>query len=200
MYIPRHFNVTDEREVAQFINSNSFGQLITNNNGRMVVSHIPFLFHAPTKRLFGHIAKANPQWQTLVGQEILVILSGPHGYITPSWYSHPGVPTWNYQAAHIYGTAVSFSDIEQLKGVVNGLTKEHESNFAEPWQADYDDNMLRGIVGIEIRISEIQCKYKLSQNRSSAEQEAIALQLKKQGEISLAEAMLHANANANANN
>jgi transcriptional regulator len=69
----------------------------------------------------------------------------------------------------------------------------HESNFAEPWQASYDDNMLRGIVGIEISINEIQCKYKLSQNRSAAEQETVALQLKQQGEISLAEAMLRSN-------
>lgn len=193
MYIPKHFNVTDEEEIAQFINANSFGQLITNNNGKMTVSHMPFLFHASTKKLFGHIAKANPQCETLVGQEILVILSGPHGYITPSWYSEPGVPTWNYQTAHIYGTTASFSDAEQLRNVVNRLTKVHETNFAEPWKASYDDNMLRGIVGIEISINEIQCKYKLSQNRSAAEQETVALQLKQQGEISLAEAMLHSN-------
>ena len=151
------------------------------------------MFHASTKRLFGHIAKANPQCETLVGQEILVILSGPHDYFTPSWYSEPGVPTWNYQGAHIHSTAASFSDAEQLRDVVNKLTKVHESNFAEPWQASYDDNMLRGIVGIEISINEIQCKYKPIQNRSAAEQETVALQLKQQDEISLAEAMLRSN-------
>jgi transcriptional regulator len=77
--------------------------------------------------------------------------------------------------------------------VVNRLTKVHESNFAEPWQGSYDDNMLREIVGIGISINEIQCKYKLSQNRSAAEQETVALQLKQQDEISLAEAMLRSN-------
>ncbi len=166
MYIPRYFEVTNHQEIFAFIEVNTFGQLISTVEGRLFSTHMPFLVSADHSRLLGHIAKANPQWKNIDGQEALITLQGPHDYISPSWYSSPGVPTWNYQAVHIYGKCQAFHDATRLKQVVDSLTEKYESSFDSPWQPDYKASMLRGIVGIEVDIGDIQCKYKLSQNRS----------------------------------
>jgi len=125
------------------------------------------------------MAKANPHWQQLRQRQVLVSLWGPHGYISPSWYSRPGVPTWDYQAVHIYGTANSFDDPDRLKAVVDSLTRFHESDFKTQWQPDYASDKLRGIVGIEIKIQKVQCKYKLNQERTDEERAEVASQLEK---------------------
>jgi transcriptional regulator len=170
MYIPNHFQITDEAEIYDFIEANAFGQLISTVENRLYSTHLPVLMDVDHNRLLGHLARANAQWQDIDGQEVLITLQGPHDYISPSWYRSPGVPTWNYQAVHIYGTCQVFHDESKLKQLVDGLTKKFESTFDEPWQPDYPASMLRGIVGIEIEISEIQCKYKLSQNRPAEDQ------------------------------
>ena len=189
MYIPEHFNISDVEEVTRFINTNGFGQLVSQVNGHLFATHLPFLFQSDQQKLRAHMAKANPQWHDLNRQDVLVVLAGPHAYVSPSWYSDPGVPTWNYQPVHVYGTAYCITDSEQLQSIVDDLTHEHESRLDSPWAADYETTKLRGIVGIEITIREIQCKYKLSQNRSAKEQVDIAGQLCSLGHDSLADAM-----------
>ena len=101
MYIPEHFAVTDTSEVFAFIEANAFGQLVSNVDGRLFATHMPFLLSEDKSRLLGHVARQNPQHLALEGQECLVILQGPHGYISPSWYNTPGVPTWNYQVVRL---------------------------------------------------------------------------------------------------
>lgn len=192
MYIPKHFAVTDKEEIFGFIENNSFGQLISQVEGRSFSTHMPFLLSRDRTKLLGHIAKANPQWQHLGDQEVLISLQGTHGYISPSWYRAEGVPTWNYQSVHIYGQASSYSDPEQLKAIVESLTAENEKGFEKPWQPTYMASKLRGIVGIEICISEIQCKYKLGQNRDKAEQIGVANSLADSGNIALSRAMIDA--------
>jgi len=194
MYIPRHFEVTDKTEIFTFIEANAFGQLISTLDGRLFSTHIPILFSADSNRLLGHLAKANPQWQAIQGQEVLISLQGPHDYISPSWYRAPGVPTWNYQAVHIYGNCHVFEDTTKLKQVVDRLTEKFESAFEEPWQPTYKASMLQGIVGIEVEITEIQCKYKLSQNRSKEDRSRVTKLLEETGSHELALAM---NANEN---
>ena len=189
MYIPKHFSVTDDHQIVQFIKQNAFGQLVSKLDGKLFATHMPFMLSDDHKRLIGHIAKTNPQWQQLTNQDVLVTLQGPHAYVSPSWYSSVGVPTWNYQAVHIYGTAQCVSDDEQLPEIGEGLTKLHESGFASPWQPKYETGKLRGIVGIEITIREIQCKFKLSQNREPKERLEIAKQLQAMGNTERAEAM-----------
>ena len=114
---------------------------------------------------------------------------GPHDYISPSWYSSPGVPTWNYQAVHIYGVCSVFTDTDKIKKVVDSLTHKYELAVKESYQPEYDASMLGFIVGIEIAIAEIQCKYKLSQNRSNQDQERVAEQLEKRGSYKMAKAI-----------
>jgi transcriptional regulator len=189
MYIPKHFEITDETEINKFIEANSFGQLISLIDTAIVSTHIPFLFDTESRVLLGHMAKANPQWQQIQKQKVLVTLQGKHAYVSPSWYESAGVPTWNYQAVHIEGIAESFTDPEKLKRVVDTLTEQNESGYPNPWEPDYAASMLRGIIGIEISITSIQCKFKLSQNRSVQDQSNVKEQLANRGYEALANEM-----------
>lgn len=187
MYTPTLFEITEQAEIIRFIRHNSFGQLISVHAGRLLVSHLPFMFSEDERYLLCHVARENPQWQSITQQEIMLTFQGPHGYISPSWYQTPGVPTWNYQTAHVYGRANIIEDIEQLRSLVAQLTAVHESDSTT--QLHYRDAVLGAIVGIEIGITEIQCKYKLSQNRPRVDQEQVIEQLERQGTAALAEAM-----------
>lgn len=189
VYIPKHFEVTDETEVLSFIKDNAFGQIISTVNGRLFSTHIPFLLSADKTKIFGHMAKQNPQHSEIEGQETLITLEGAHDYISPAWYSGPGVPTWNYQAVHIYGKCTLFREENKLKELVDSLTHEYESTFDRPWVPDYKPSMLDAIVGVEISITEIQCKYKLSQNRSIQDRSQVAEKLKTLGSHKLSSAM-----------
>ncbi len=189
MYIPEYFEVTEEKEIYAFIEANAFGQLISTVGGRLFSTHIPFLMSPDRTKLLGHVAKNNPQVQDIESQEVLVTLQGAHDYISPSWYSSPGVPTWNYQAAHIYGLCKIINEANAISQVVDTLTRKYEHNNSNPWQPEYNPLMLGAIIGIEISINEIQCKYKLSQNRSIQDQEQVIAQLKGNGSNKLAEAM-----------
>lgn len=189
MYIPKQFKVTDKEEIFSFIERNAFGQLISNSGGRLFSTHIPFLLSEDKTKILGHLAKQNPQLSDLDGQEVLITLQGAHGYISPSWHSIPGVPTWDYQVAHIYGRAKVFNTAKQLQMVVDKLTEKYESTFEKPWKPEYKKSILAAITGIEVTITEIQCKYKLSQNRSSQDQLQVIEKLKSHDSHSLAEAI-----------
>ncbi len=190
MYIPKHFDIEDREECLRFIEANAFGQLISNDeNGRPFSSHVPFLLSEDKSKLLGHLARQNPQCSSADGQEVLVSLQGDHAYVSPSWYQKPGVPTWNYQAVHIYGVCRFFSDAERTKEIVEALTEKYEAGFDEPWQPDYRSQMLGAICGFEIEIAEVQCKFKLSQNRSVEDREGVIEELSKSNEV-LARAMM----------
>jgi transcriptional regulator len=189
VYIPKHFEVVDDNEVYAFIEQNAFGQLVSMVEGRLFTTHLPFLLSEDRTQVTGHLALQNPQHIELDGQDVLVTLTGAHDYISPAWYSSPGVPTWNYQAVHLYGKCRLFRDVDKLKGLVDTLTNTYEKAFAQPWQPDFSDSMLGAIVGVEILIDEIQCKYKLSQNRSSHDRAQVIERLRSIGSIKLSEAM-----------
>ena len=189
MYIPKPFEVTDEKEIYEFVEANAFGQLVSNCEGRLFSTHIPFSLSNDRTQLLGHLAKQNPQVNDIQDEEILVTLQGAHDYISPSWYVGSGVSTWNFQSVHIYGHCKVFNDPEALRQVVNTLTNKYESTMAKPWLPEYNPKMLGAIVGIEITISEIQCQYKLSQNRSKKDQEKVIEKLLTSGSNQLAEAM-----------
>lgn len=189
MYIPEHFLVTDGEEIDRFIEGNGFGQLISTVANNLFATHLPLLYQRDEKKLRGHIARANPQWQGLDGQQVLVILAGPHDYVSPSWYIDPGVPTWNYQAVHISGRAKTLTDTESLESIITALTAQYESGFDTPWVPGWQASKIKGIVGIEIEIEQILCKYKLSQNRSGEERHNVAQQLRDRGNAALADAM-----------
>lgn len=189
MHIPSHFEVTDEKEILSFIEQNSFGQLVSTLNNRLFTTHMPFMLSSDKQKLLGHIALNNPQHAGLEDREILITLDGPHGYISPSWYSTPGVPTWNYQAVHIYGRCKLFDDSEKLESLLRSLTEKYEAGLAEPWTPDYNPQLLKVIIGLEVSITEVQCKFKLSQNRSDKDRQKVAKNLEQLGSYQLAKVM-----------
>ena len=189
MYLPEHFKVSQQDEIFAFIGANAFGQLISIDEQRPFASHLPFLIANDRKTLLCHLARQNPQWRSLAEQQVLITFLGPHDYISPSWYDNPGVPTWNYQAVHVYGHCRVFDAAAELASLVDTLSERYESGFDNPWQPQYRDAMLKAIVGVEITIDEIQCKYKLSQNRPIADQQGVVDHLQQSGSKALAEAM-----------
>ena len=189
MFIPKSFKISDEKEIASFIEANTFGQLISSKDGRLLSSHIPFLVSEDKTKLIGHLAKMNPQAQDIENQEVLITLQGAHDYISPSWYETLGVPTWNYQAVHIYGKCKTFDEPESLKEVVDTLTDKYESGFEQPWQPNYKASMLGAIIGFEVEITDIQAKYKLSQNRSDQDRKQVIEALENIGSTELVRAM-----------
>lgn len=189
MYIPGHFSISETEEIFAFLDANAFGQLISLVDQRLTVSHLPFLVSDDRKFLHCHLARQNSHWQSLEEQQVLVTFLGPHDYISPSWYQSPGVPTWNYQALHIYGRCRVFEEPDAIAGIVEALTERYESGFESPWEPQYRDAMLRAIIGVEIEIEELQCKYKLSQNRPAQDQQGVIEKLEELGSESLAQAM-----------
>jgi len=189
VYIPQHFEINDQDEIFAFVEENAFGQLISNLGGRLFSTHIPFLLSQDRTKIIGHLALQNPQCSELEGQEVLVTLQGPHDYVSPSWYATPGVPTWNYQSAHIYGHCRVFTSPNEIQSVVDALTQKYESALPQPWKSQYKAAMLHAIVGVEISMSEIQCKYKLSQNRSPQDRSMVIGHLRAAGSDALASSM-----------
>ena len=172
-----------------FIEANAFGQLISTVKGRIFSTHLPFLLSEDKSKIIGHLALPNPQHAEIDGQEVLITLEGAHDYISPAWYSSTGVPTWNYQTVHIYGQCTVFRSEEKLQNIVNALTTKYEAAFKKPWQPEYKHSLLNAIVGVEVSINEVQCKYKLSQNRSAQDRSQVIEQLKAVGSNKLAEVM-----------
>jgi transcriptional regulator len=198
MYIPKHFAVTDERVLHDFIDAHAFGTLITAPAGRPFATHVPFLLDRAARRLHCHVARANPQWQQIAeSPSVLAIFTGPHGYISPTWYVESGVPTWNYTAVHVYGRARCVEDVALNRQHVEALATKFESASAAPWAPDYDARRLAGIVGIAIDIDELEGKFKLGQNRPVADHARVVATLcasGREGDSELAEIMEQARA------
>ncbi|POM12496.1 transcriptional regulator [Pseudomonas sp. WP001] len=180
---PRAFAIDDLPQLQQLIQHTRLAQLVTVGENGLQASHLPLLLNpdeGPNGTLYGHLAKANPQWRELQnGHEALVIFAGADAYVSPAFYPAKAehgkvVPTWNYMAVHAYGKAQVFNDAERLLKVVSALTERHESGRAQPWAvsdapADYIDGMLKAIVGFALPIERVIGKRKLSQNRSAAD-------------------------------
>ena len=175
MYIPPAFAVEDGAAIERIMAADPFALLITNDaDGVPFASHLPLLFApdgGPKGAIQGHMARANPHVALLrAGQQSLVVFSGPHAYVSPTWYA-PGsnVPTWNYLAVHVYGTARLVEEPEAVRRHMKHLIGNFETG-ADAWRLDtqparYVDGMLKGIVAFEIAIERIEAKAKLSQNR-----------------------------------
>ncbi len=188
MYIPDHFRPADE-DVAELLANIGAADLITATADGLLATMLP-LIHEPPRpaaatapdagalgRLMGHVARNNRQWKVPPIGEAMVIVRGPDAYISPAWYAAKRehgrvVPTWNYITAHIHGDLVIHDDPAWVEANVRGLSERHEAVRATPWSVDdapvpYIEGQLRAIVGVEILISRIEAKFKLSQNRST---------------------------------
>jgi transcriptional regulator len=201
MYIPEHFQVPDEADLHALISSHPLGILVTNSPQGLDANHIPF--ELEPGKLIAHVARANPiRREVKDGDEVLVIFRAEHAYISPNWYpskqeNHKSVPTWNYSVVHIKGRITIHDDERYVRGVVAKLTHHHEASQPKPWKMtdaprDYMADMVKAIVGIEIGITEITGKFKLSQNRETRDAKGVADNLKRQGNELIGQAVLKA--------
>lgn len=182
MYVPKHFEQSDERVLWDFVDEHAFGTLLTVVDGRPFASHLPFSSDRAARVLHCHVARANPQWQQLApSSHVLAIFAGPHGYISPTWYAEPGVPTWNYAVVHARGEARVVDDVDRTRHHVEALAAKFERGRAAPWVPEFDTRRLAGIVAIEFRVESLEGKFKLSQNRSAADRAGVVEQLAASG-------------------
>lgn len=174
MYVPKANAVTDDAEVRTMIEAADVAHLVSTTGSGLVATTLPVLLDGDS--LLGHVARANSHWGDVTsGSESMAIIAGPDSYVSPSWYATKRdhgrvVPTWNYTSVHVYGTLVAHDDPDWKLGLVRRLTERHESRLAEPWSVDdapaeYIERMLGAIVGIEIEITRIDAKRKVSQGR-----------------------------------
>lgn len=189
MYLPKHFEQPDTDAVARLLVAHPLATLAWNSADGLTAEHLPLMWDrgdgdGAHGTLRGHVARANPVWREAAGTEVLAAFQGPQAYVTPSWYPSKAdtakvVPTWNYAVVHVRGTLHVTEDAGWLRALVGRLTDVHEAPRAHRWQiddapADYIEQMLRAIVGIEIEVAQLQGKWKVSQNRSSSDREGVA--------------------------
>jgi transcriptional regulator len=203
MYIPAHFAETRPEELARIIREHALGMLVTQGSAGLDADHIPFEFDADAGThgvLTAHVARANPLWQRCpTGSPVMVVFRGAEAYISPNWYptkheTHRQVPTWNYEVVHAHGIMTIQDEERFVRRIVARLTKRHEAGEAEPWKMgdsapEYINSMLQNIVGIEIAISSLVGKVKLSQNREVRDRLSAADTLEGRGHTSIAQAM-----------
>ena len=186
MYIPEHFRVRDHAIEMAFMRANPFAILISSTEGGPFATHLPVVIRETADHVVirGHVAKANPHWRYLEQQpSCMMIFHGPHAYVSTSNYTaRENVPTWNYGAVHVYGTARVFASAEDIQGVLHELIGTFEAGYGEQWASlsdAYRERMLSHIVGFEIAVSRIEGKLKLSQNRTREEQQNVIESLSK---------------------
>lgn len=203
MYIPAHFSETRPEQLHQIIRAHPLGMLVTHGETGLDADHIPFELNPSTGQygsLLAHVARANTVWQRCpTGTAVMVVFRGEQAYISPNWYpskqeTHRQVPTWNYEVVHAHGTIIVHDDAKLVRGLVGRLTRTHEAAEPKPWKMsdsapDFIDAMLEKIVGIEITITSLVGKRKLSQNREARDRLAAADTLDERGHQSLASAM-----------
>jgi len=204
MYLPDHFEEARSEELLKTIAAHPLGALVINGPHGLDANHVPFLVDETSggRKLLAHVARASPLWkETSEGDEVLVIFRAGDAYISPSWYpskheAHRQVPTWNYRVVHVYGRMYVRDDERFVRGVVARLTRTHElrSGSPKPWKMtdsspDYIAEMISKIVGIEIEITRMVGKWKLSQNKEERDRVNAAQELLKRGELEISGAM-----------
>jgi transcriptional regulator len=204
MYLPDPFAESQISELQRIVREHPLGILVTHTPNGLDANHIPFELddaRGAFGTLLAHIARANPLWREVEnGTQVLVIFRGAQGYISPNWYpskqeTHRHVPTWNYEVVHAHGRIKMVDDERFVRGVVARLTRQHEMTEPHPWKIgdapqDYIDQMLKQIVGIEIEVTRLEGKRKLSQNRDRRDFEGTVRALENQGNEALAAAMM----------
>jgi transcriptional regulator len=206
MYVPPHFDEPDRQVLYDLIETTALGMLVTHGEGGLDANHIPFELDR-TRGEFGtlqcHVARNNPVWRDVAnGDEVLVVFRAADAYISPNWYPskhefHKQVPTWNYLVAHAYGRVTVHDDERYVRRNVALLTRRHEATQPAPWKMgdaprDFIDAMVKAIVGLEIEITRLVGKAKLSQNKEARDIRHAGEMLSARGERRLGGAMLEA--------
>ncbi len=195
MYLPTHFEERRADVLRELIHHHPLGLMVTlGSGGALQADSIPFVLDKDAAGgagiLRGHVARANPVWrEARTDVESLVVFQGPHGYVSPGWYPSKlehgkAVPTWNYVTVQARGSLRAIEDAQWLRDLVTRLTQRHEAGQDRPWAVtdappDYIDAMLKAIVGIEIPLTSLTGKWKVSQNRSAADRDGVARSLRR---------------------
>ena len=190
MYVPPHFAETDRTKLHDFIEQNGFGLLVSQVDGLPFATHLPFLLDraaGPHGTLVGHMARANPQWRESAGQVALAVFSGPHAYVSPTWYeAEQVVPTWNYVAVHASGRLQLVEDRDALRTIVQDSVRFYEQAMPQPWafngSGTFADRMLGQIVGFRIEVERIEGKWKLNQNHPAERRRKVVRALRQRGD------------------
>jgi transcriptional regulator len=183
MYIPKLYREEDRVKILDFIQQNDFATLITHDGEKPIASHLLMGIVEKDEKLFvnGHMSRANPHWKTFEkNPEVLVIFQGPHTYISPTWYNHVNVPTWNYQSVHLYGKPRILTDDDEVYEILKRLIDRYESNShyqLESLPKDFVEKEIKGIVAFQIEVKRIEANYKLSQNRKDEDYANIIVKL-----------------------
>ena len=204
MYLPAHFAEERPEALHDLIEQHPLGALVSHGPEGLDANHLPFELDPAVGShglLRAHVARNNPLWQQLPnGAEVLVIFRAEQGYISPNWYpskheSHQQVPTWNYRVVHVQGRLRIHDDARYVRALVARLTRAHEARAGQssPWKMGdsdpaYIDNMLRAIVGIEVEVTQMVGKYKLSQNKTLRDRQGMVEGLQASGQTALAAA------------
>src|SRR6478736_5696971 len=187
MYTSKLNRNENTEELHHFIRENGFAILVSTVDGKPWATHIPLMLSSDGKKLSGHISRGNKQWREWNSEsEVLAIFSGPHAYISSSWYDHENVPTWNYIAVHVYGKLKIQSDQELLQSLKE-LTHKYEKHSEHPVSVEtmnsaYVKKEMLAIVGFEIEVTKIEATYKLSQNRDEKNHNNILAELEKRND------------------
>ena len=191
MYSPPYNHVEDRAELLAFMRANNFALLVTATGGTPLASHLPVTVADGEGGLaiHSHMARNNPQWHEFFDDEVLVVFSGPHAYVSPRWYeARERVPTWNYAAVHAYGRVTVTGDRAMKHAAQRALVAELDPQWLPTFDAlrpEYVQNMLDGIVTFDIAVTRLETRWKLSQNRGRREQELIAAELERSADSSV---------------
>ncbi len=184
MYIPTLYREEDREKILAFLKHNNFPAIVSQDGERLIATHAPVEVAVAENgniTIYAHMAKANPQWKTIGEQEILLIFLGAHTYISPRWYNHVNVPTWNYMSIHVYGNA-RLVEGEEFFALLSRLVHRHEDGTQyslESLPHDFVQSQMKATVGLAIDVTRIEAGYKLSQNRNDQDHENIIRELEK---------------------
>lgn len=185
MFVPAKFAEQDPAALDWLVAHDAFATLVTVAGGAPYASHVPVLLRreGDAVQFHGHLARANPQWRHFGAAQAMLVLHGPHAYVSPSWYPDPAtsVPTWNYAVAHVYGRVQAFDDRPGLEAIVAALTGKYESSIGSDWRfpasAPATQHELAGIVGFVLQAERVELKFKLNQHHPAAKVESAAAAL-----------------------
>ena len=170
MHIPKLYREEDKARILEFLQRNNFPALVSHDGEKLVATHLPVDVienEDGSWTVLGHMSRANPQWKSMGGQEVLLIFQGAHTYISPRWYNHVNVPTWNYLMIHVYGT-VRMLEGQELHDLLSQLVTKHEAGTGyslESLPADFVQKEMKGVAGFALEVTSFDAASKLSQNR-----------------------------------
>jgi transcriptional regulator len=185
MHIPKYYREEDKEKIIQFLKQNNFPAIVSHDGEKIIATHTPVEAienEDGSLKIYGHMSKANPQWKTFGEQEVLLIFQGAHTYISPRWYNHVNVPTWNYMMVHVYGK-INMLAGDEVHALLSRLVQNHEPQTGYSLEAlpeDFVRKEIKGVAGFEVQVTKIDAAYKLSQNRDDESYQNIVTELEKQ--------------------